>query len=303
MKRWFLLLILIFGFARIQAQELSHIPAAFLDIGFGARAVGMGGAFVASSDDVHSTVWNPAGLTGTAGWQGTFSYTRQLDIIPYSFLASSGRIDHKWAHGEALIVSGDELMREIRIMSAFAYEFYESIPGLRLGWMLDLRYASFGREQQKDGAVTGEAYGFALNLGVQYDIQQNLVLGLKLQDLVNTTSWITTGLGSYFEGTPFLAVWGLALKDLRGFNFEVDLHQSIYDDRSSRLLFGAEKSFYRYFVLRTGTARNLSGKESNTQHALGLGFKDIWHDHLRMDFAYLIHDIQNYYRISVIFRR
>jgi hypothetical protein len=303
MKHWYLVLILIGWLGQTRAQGLSHIPAAFLDIGFGARALGMGGAFVAASDDVHSTVWNPAGLTGTTSWQGTFSYTRQLDIIPYSFLASSGRIDHQWAHGEALIVSGDELMREIRFMSAFARDFYNSARGLKFGWMLDFRYASFGREQVDQGAVTGEAYGFALNLGLQYHFRKNWVLGLKLQDIANSTAWITTGLGSYFEGTPFLAVWGLAVKNFYGFNFEADWHQSIYDDRASRFLFGAEKALYHYFVLRAGTARNISGTELNTQHALGFGLKEVWNDHLRLDFAYLIHDIQNYYRISVVFRR
>ncbi len=37
-------------------------PAAFLDIGVGARALGMGGAFVAVSDDATASYWNPAGL-------------------------------------------------------------------------------------------------------------------------------------------------------------------------------------------------------------------------------------------------
>lgn len=37
-------------------------PAAFLDIGVGARALGMGGAFVAVSDDAYASYWNPAGL-------------------------------------------------------------------------------------------------------------------------------------------------------------------------------------------------------------------------------------------------
>lgn len=302
MRRW-LILILISWIGQSQAQGLSHIPAAFLDIGFGARALGMGGAFVAGSDDVHSIVWNPAGLTGTVSWQGTFSYTRQLDFIPYSFFASAGRIDHQWAHGEALIISGDELMREIRFMSAFARDFYESARGLKIGWMLDFRYASFGREQEASGGVRGEGYGFALNLGVQYHAGKHLVLGLKLQDVVNSTAWMTTGLGSYFEGTPFLAVWGVALKNMAGFNLETDWQQSIYEDRASRFLIGVEKSFYHYFVLRAGTARNTSGSEANPQHAVGFGLKEIWNDHLRLDFAYLIHDIQNYYRISVVFRR
>src|ERR1700722_3572912 len=35
-----------------------------LDLGVGARALGMGGAFVGLADDSTATYWNPAGLTG-----------------------------------------------------------------------------------------------------------------------------------------------------------------------------------------------------------------------------------------------
>ena len=35
----------------------------FLSIGVGARALGMSNAVVATSDNIYSTYWNPAGLT------------------------------------------------------------------------------------------------------------------------------------------------------------------------------------------------------------------------------------------------
>ena len=48
MKRILTSLFIIFNMITIGfAQELSHLPGAFVDIGFGARALGMGGAFVA----------------------------------------------------------------------------------------------------------------------------------------------------------------------------------------------------------------------------------------------------------------
>ncbi|MFW6134899.1 MAG: hypothetical protein ACOC5R_04930 [Elusimicrobiota bacterium] len=46
-------------------------PAAFLDLGVGARATGMGGAFTSVSDDPTATYWNPAGLGRVTSVQGS----------------------------------------------------------------------------------------------------------------------------------------------------------------------------------------------------------------------------------------
>ena len=48
----------------ILAQGDGGQAGAFLRYGIGARAMGMGGAFVAVSDDASGLYWNPAGLVG-----------------------------------------------------------------------------------------------------------------------------------------------------------------------------------------------------------------------------------------------
>lgn len=70
MKRYILLVILIsiFKIAVAQAPKYSN---AFLGIGVGARAMGMGNAVVSSTNDIYSAYWNPAGLLQT---------TTQLEI-------------------------------------------------------------------------------------------------------------------------------------------------------------------------------------------------------------------------------
>ncbi|MCI0512281.1 hypothetical protein L0128_03630 [candidate division KSB1 bacterium] len=303
-KQLIFVLVLSLMASGLRAQGLSHIPAAFLDIGFGARAQGMGGAFVASVNDVHAVIWNPAGLTRTAAWQGTFSYTKQLGIIPYGFLASSGRIDHLWAHGEAVIVAGDELMREMRFLVAVARDFHATVNGLSLGMMLDLRQANFGRNATATpGAVSGEAYGLALNLGFRYQVTKHLVVGGKLQDLFNTINWSTTGFGSYFESTPRVVILGLAAQNIKGFNLEFDLRPAIYSDLAARFNVGLEKSWYQYFVLRAGLSRSTHPKVPNTQYAVGAGLQNIWSGRLGMDLAYVFHELENFYRISMIFKR
>jgi hypothetical protein len=44
------------------AQAVDKFAAEFLKVGVGARAMGMGGAFVALANDATASYWNPAGL-------------------------------------------------------------------------------------------------------------------------------------------------------------------------------------------------------------------------------------------------
>ncbi len=59
---WAPSIILMLLSSSISADEGSH-AAEFLSHGVGARALGMGSAFVAVADDATATYWNPAGLT------------------------------------------------------------------------------------------------------------------------------------------------------------------------------------------------------------------------------------------------
>ena len=57
----------------------------FLKVGQGARAVGMGDAYTAVSDDINAIFWNPAGLVNIRGTAWTATYTKWLvDSYLYS---------------------------------------------------------------------------------------------------------------------------------------------------------------------------------------------------------------------------
>jgi len=59
--------------------------AAFLEIGVGARAQSMGGAFVSLADDATAMYWNPAGIGRISGFQATFIHVNWLLDTNYDY--------------------------------------------------------------------------------------------------------------------------------------------------------------------------------------------------------------------------
>lgn len=59
---------------------------AFMDIGGGARPLGMGGAFVAVANDASTVYYNPAGVTGRSDRQALFMHSERFgDLVNYNF--------------------------------------------------------------------------------------------------------------------------------------------------------------------------------------------------------------------------
>ncbi|MBN1638193.1 MAG: UPF0164 family protein, partial [Ignavibacteriales bacterium] len=88
MKKIFIYVGLLLSFAfysNITAQvegttnKVGTTAANFLKIGAGARAIGMGGAYTALSDDIYSVYYNPAGIARTEGTgQVSFNHAEWL---------------------------------------------------------------------------------------------------------------------------------------------------------------------------------------------------------------------------------
>ncbi|RQW03479.1 hypothetical protein EH223_09880, partial [candidate division KSB1 bacterium] len=70
MKKIRLFFLALFMTSFLFAQEVTKVgttAAGFLNIDVGARAIGMGGAYVAVSDDIMSMYWNVAGISRIDG--------------------------------------------------------------------------------------------------------------------------------------------------------------------------------------------------------------------------------------------
>jgi hypothetical protein len=68
------------------SQRAGTSSASFLKIGVGARAVGLGEAFVAVANDPSTIVWNPAGLASILRQEAQFSHASWPGDVSYDFL-------------------------------------------------------------------------------------------------------------------------------------------------------------------------------------------------------------------------
>jgi hypothetical protein len=78
------------------AQDTYKYAGEFLNIGAGARALGMGGAFVAVADDGTTTYWSPGGLPSLKSKEISFMYCQQFKSLVQTNFISYVYPKSKW---------------------------------------------------------------------------------------------------------------------------------------------------------------------------------------------------------------
>lgn len=90
-----LLTLTLFGYNSLFAQGSSGVSkrgttaAPFLSIGQGARALGIGGAFVAIADDPSAMYWNPSGIADLQGFNLMVDHTYWFADIQYNYVGGT----------------------------------------------------------------------------------------------------------------------------------------------------------------------------------------------------------------------
>ena len=300
MKKQLILIFLIFC-SCLFAQDLSFIPGVFLDIGYGARPTGMGGAYTAAANDVYSLIWNPAGLTHIKNQQASFFYTKQYSLIPYTMAAySNGFGESKWKHGEAVLVSGDDALRETVIYFGVGYNADQFLKNLSFGMNLKYKNASFGKNQDGgEGQITGNALGLGIDFGALYKMQDKITTGIVVKNLFDMVSWNSSSMGNYTQNNPLRVVAGFGFFVSEHHIIAVDFEKSLHLDTMDRLNIGTERTFFNILNVRGGAFQNL---EPSATINYNLGFGVLYSQlgmGLKLDAAYVIQEINNSLKLSL----
>jgi hypothetical protein len=285
-----------------RAQDLAHHPGAFYNIGYGARTMAMGGSGTALSDDAFGGLWNPAGLSRLAQPAAGFYYMRQFGLIPYLAATYVHPLQSSdWTHGEALLVSGDDALRETILAFSLAHRMDRYLEHLMLGATLRYKNATYGNNSDGGvGQIRGNAIGVSLDIGMQYLWQEHVVFGLACENMVDFVSWNSSAKGSYRQSGPPGLKAGIAFIRPGNWVVTTDMEKSLYSDTQNHVRIGIEKTLFSMLYVRGGLHTPLSTETALDYHC-GLGISKTAFKQARvgMDMAYVMDEMENTLRFSL----
>ena len=202
------------------AQADAPYGLSYLTVGVGGRAIGMGEATVAITDDPTASYWNPAGLVSAPQSAAVFAYHRWIQDVAGQFAAGNYRWGRSALAVHYLGMNVDDI--ELRtspsenpIGTFGAHDICLGVsyarmlhPKLQLGMTMKLLWESIYNETSE---------GWAFDFGVQHhDLIPGLALGATLKNLgeMNALRYegpslptrFRVGAAYQFHGTGFLPI-------------------------------------------------------------------------------------------------
>ncbi|WP_442844640.1 PorV/PorQ family protein [Leeuwenhoekiella sp. H156] len=191
----------LFVVTALEAQAVRKYSNEFLIIGVDAASLAMGNAVVASSKDVNSGYWNPAGLVHLEDNQLALMHASYFaNIALYDYAAFAKKLDDRSALGISLIRFGvDDILNTTQLIDANGNIDYN-----RISLFSTADYAltaSYARELPVQGLNLGanakvvrriigdfaSSWGFGLDFGLQYS-SGDWDFGLMARDITTTVN-------------------------------------------------------------------------------------------------------------------
>jgi hypothetical protein len=221
--------------------KVAKYAGEFIAIGVGGRALGMGGAFVAVTNDVTAGYWNPAGLALITYPEITLMHDERFaGLVNYDYGAVAFPSGPKASIGLSVIrlgVDGIPDTRDALVDASTAdllkiYDIFD--PNARIDpsrvtyfnsadWAFYLTYAKQQSDDFSYGANlkfirrdmgSNSATGIGFDLGGRMLLMERLALGVNLQDI--TTTLIAWDTGTKELISPTAKIGGAYLIDFFG---------------------------------------------------------------------------------------
>ncbi len=249
-----------------QGSDYLHAEdSGFTKLPISARALGMGGAFVAVANDYSACYYNPAGLVHLPSRQVGSMYTNLygLGLLSHSFLSfaepntgmGSGALS--WSHLSANL-EPEEWTYDCWTYSYADYLFNSENFPLN-SWGANIKYI-----QQNILDISASGYSFDLSyLGKN----ESLSWGICVQDFFSQINWGT----GHVDILPMNIMAGVAFTINQRGLIALDVELSP-EDIPRNLKLGGEWKMGENIFLRGGLVRKFQ-KEENLNFSGGIGFK------------------------------
>lgn len=181
------------------AQSVRKYSNEFLNIGVDAAALGRSNTAVASTADVNSGYWNPAGLIHLEDHQAAAMHANYFaNIAQYDYLAYAAPIDEQSAWGISLIRFGvDDILNTTELIDNQGNIDYNRISlfstadyGFTFSYARQLPVQGFqyGINAKVVRRIIGDfanSWGFGFDVGLQFE-RNNWQFGLLIRDITTT---------------------------------------------------------------------------------------------------------------------
>jgi hypothetical protein len=180
-------------------QAVRKYSNEFMNIGVDAAALGMANAVTASTADVNSGYWNPAGLTQLEDHQLSLMHANYFaNIAQYDYIGYASPIDDRSAWGISLIRFGvDDILNTTELIDSqgnidynrislfstadygftFSYARKLPVPGFQYGVNAKIIRRIIGK--------FADSWGFGFDVGLQFE-KKDWKFGLMVRDITTT---------------------------------------------------------------------------------------------------------------------
>ncbi|WP_341220822.1 PorV/PorQ family protein [Polaribacter atrinae] len=187
----------------LSAQAFRSYSNEFLTIGVDAAGLGMSKSVVATTNDVNSIYWNPAGLVGIEDYQGSLMHASYFaGIANYNHASFAMPIDKESAVGVSIIRFGvDDILNTTELIDSDGNIDYNRIQLFSsVDYAFNFAYArnlifkdvKFGVNAKIVRRIIGDfasSYGFGFDAGIQFE-RNSWKFGLMARDITTTfNSW------------------------------------------------------------------------------------------------------------------
>ena len=204
MKKLFFLFVFTGVFCN--AQIVRKYSNEFLNIGAGARGLGMGGAVISSQNDVYAPMWNPAGLLGVnMDWQAAAMHAEYFEsIAKYDYIAFAKPLEsNAGVFAVSVIRLGvDNILNTTQMIDSEGNIDYDKITKFSQADYAALVSYAFrpGGNENIDAGVNAKivyrnvgkfanGFGFGFDAGVIYRGENGWNYGAMIRDLTTTVNF------------------------------------------------------------------------------------------------------------------